>query len=778
MTRILKTLLLLSVLGLVSAEANATPLPSSEKPFALTISGGISLGVYEAGLNWVLVENLRKHRDRFQLETITGASAGAINTLVSAMRFAEHDESNDWEKVDHNLFRETWINIDITNLMPDDLTEYDQLDLDIGGTGKVPLKDSLFSRKIFIDVINNLRELADQPRYREGVSLDIALVVTRSKPLETRFMTATGKQSVHSQRFVIPLTVTTEKLPGSEGHARLVFKNNLAYAVKKGNAMEHLFLPESAGVVKFDQVARAAMASSAFPMAFGRVNMHYCVSEEVNDIDGKIAHGICPDDYLLSSGFFIDGGTFDNVPIGVAIDLIDQKSDGARAANYIYMDPANRRSTMPTKGSEDRDSGSLTLQNQVNTWTPAFATLMNGELYRTLLQKFAIDGNGSKNSEENRQRILLLTRRFPPLTGNYISHFGAFFDPSFRNYDYSVGVYDGLMNIVDFLCDLSLSAPSSGGGQCSEQKKAGLFLDLASDILDLNNRSGVEGETLLLIRKFLEWEKGSPAWQPTIARFPEANADQAEWSPAYTVYDSFRDGGSEDGDFTAFLARLEPNKDKFSSRTREMIEKEDNWKLEIVYQALTRLIELEKGGEFEQQLKAASILVNSKKERENESILDVVSSVPDLKTIYRFVPDEIAIDGAQTGIVVSWHGEPKFFINEPFSLEVAGSLHFQLKEIQNERVNFWSAGPALRYSFRNIGLSSMGIGLNINQNFRNYSSVGNEVMVGAEVHAGFLADKFRITIGTRCLENDYVGEDWFFRLGINDIDSLLYLMGL
>jgi len=35
--------------------------PEGKTPYALTISGGISLGVYEAGLNWVLVENMKDH---------------------------------------------------------------------------------------------------------------------------------------------------------------------------------------------------------------------------------------------------------------------------------------------------------------------------------------------------------------------------------------------------------------------------------------------------------------------------------------------------------------------------------------------------------------------------------------------------------------------------------------------------------------------------------------------------------------------------------------------
>ena len=33
-----------------------------KSPYSLTISGGISLGVYEVGLNWVILEQLRNGR--------------------------------------------------------------------------------------------------------------------------------------------------------------------------------------------------------------------------------------------------------------------------------------------------------------------------------------------------------------------------------------------------------------------------------------------------------------------------------------------------------------------------------------------------------------------------------------------------------------------------------------------------------------------------------------------------------------------------------------------
>jgi len=65
-----------------------------EDQFALTISGGVSLGAYEAGLNWALVQFLRLHvrelgtelrallRARPALVGITGASAGGHLSLM------------------------------------------------------------------------------------------------------------------------------------------------------------------------------------------------------------------------------------------------------------------------------------------------------------------------------------------------------------------------------------------------------------------------------------------------------------------------------------------------------------------------------------------------------------------------------------------------------------------------------------------------------------------------------------------------------------------------
>ena len=97
-----------------------------KRPYSLTISGGISLGVYEAGLNWVIIEQLRNGRlsgDKMvRLLAITGASAGAINTLIAALRYCEVKSSP--STVEDNLFNKTWRTIGVEGLLPNKETDY------------------------------------------------------------------------------------------------------------------------------------------------------------------------------------------------------------------------------------------------------------------------------------------------------------------------------------------------------------------------------------------------------------------------------------------------------------------------------------------------------------------------------------------------------------------------------------------------------------------------------------------------------------------------------
>ncbi len=87
------------VLALLLGAAPTVESPDErlDEPYALTISGGVSLGSYEAGLNWTLVRAFRAQaemsalldRRRPHLVAVTGASAGSINALLVAALYCE-----------------------------------------------------------------------------------------------------------------------------------------------------------------------------------------------------------------------------------------------------------------------------------------------------------------------------------------------------------------------------------------------------------------------------------------------------------------------------------------------------------------------------------------------------------------------------------------------------------------------------------------------------------------------------------------------------------------
>jgi len=94
-------------------------------PYALTLSGGVSLGSYEAGLNWTLVRIFRVQdqietvlRRRPRLVAVTGASAGSINALLVAALYCEAEDSTANTSVDDNLLRDAWLSVSLDALLP------------------------------------------------------------------------------------------------------------------------------------------------------------------------------------------------------------------------------------------------------------------------------------------------------------------------------------------------------------------------------------------------------------------------------------------------------------------------------------------------------------------------------------------------------------------------------------------------------------------------------------------------------------------------------------
>jgi hypothetical protein len=608
---------------------------SRASPYALTLSGGVSLGAYEAGINWALLKYLRSMAERDasvdgkvlpDVVAITGASAGAINTLMSAISWCVDPEkvrSTDiatrhpelTNAVSKNLFFQSWIPIGKQELMPPRTKE------GLYRPGDYYPSDGVLTRHAFTDVIGRIAGIVglrkgEQTAYglpieegerqglsvfKEGCSVPLGFTVTSETPFEQKVAGLT----VRNQRHFIPVRLTVrdgsvvfmnENVdPTAPGIGNVIYLPRAAYAESDGCDPVHYRVDNGA-------VIGAVLTSSAFPVAFGRRELKFCRPGK-----GK-KDPACGPDTSTETGVFVDGGIFDNIPLGatkVLAEAGDEEAD--RRITYLYIDPDQTRNPervgKKDKAKTDDDPKKSQLPYDISSqlgflpgsvgsarsyelhkemasgeWTASISVKREevvGELNRlprvsgdegvakTLPPftcgsyaspecsaffeqvKKAADGKGSSAREfftgssgtkrirtaesclaesalyfknrvqsceikqrkdwtDERQRNLewmnnlislllensdaktirlkalasgvkraqndplgdrqvFISSRFHPIIGEYLFGFGAFFERSFREFDYYVGVYDAVRSIADKICDLKREASLSVG---------------------------------------------------------------------------------------------------------------------------------------------------------------------------------------------------------------------------------------------------------------------------------------------------------------------------
>jgi predicted acylesterase/phospholipase RssA len=429
-----------AVLSILPVSAHCQSLPSlpltkavdaaGKAPFSLAISGGISLGSYEAGMNWAYLRYLKNRSLDTSSEppvmaSVAGASAGGINALFSAISWClddakasgfrfdpkpepamvkslcqqESDSRQDsgatgnnrfGNDIQHNLFRRMWLGVDFDTLVPKDRNRYDKT-------------DGLLSRCAFEPVLNDLDQVVNAPIFREGCSVPVGIILTREKvELE-----GAGPLAAPNDRFV--LTLLAKSYP-AEGGYKLRFEPYIADA-NKAELGNSIILPVAMrnGVYEspFEDVKRAIEASSAFPFAFGPLDLRYCLQKM-----GGAGGSDCPQGYELKfgeEGRFVDGGVFDNIPLGTAKALAEPyrfeevklpnacplektgeesgKTKSPGNYTYIYMDPDHQRQgALPesSKKENEQEKSSYGIFGGAGFLSGAFNSARKHELYDQL----------------------------------------------------------------------------------------------------------------------------------------------------------------------------------------------------------------------------------------------------------------------------------------------------------------------------------------------------------------------------------------------------------
>jgi len=348
-------LVAVSLFGSLTAVSVAdVDLDSATRRFSVAISGGASLGAYEAGLGWGVLKAMRAleqgsevlgvHLRELEPASFAGASAGGINAVLSAMAWCVRPETQGGfpNRIDDNVFRKLWMLPDVNNLLPP--------------RADSPLyapDDALLSRSSLREAGEELMVRWAMPAYRKDCRAPVAVTFTRVVPERL----TVNDVEVRNQRFYTAFELRTQK----DGRAAFFF-DPANFPTLSDPAL--VLLPREKGApahsIAPKRVVEAMFTTSSVPLGFGRRLMAYCRLQTSTIVRAPEEPGTavvppeaalnCPAGFELAESEFADGGLFDNLPIGVARILAEQDrraTTNPLPITYLYEDPDRTRYPVP-----------------------------------------------------------------------------------------------------------------------------------------------------------------------------------------------------------------------------------------------------------------------------------------------------------------------------------------------------------------------------------------------------------------------------------------------
>lgn len=380
--------------------------PASED-LALVISGGVSLGSYEAGYLYYLTEAAKENPASASLRLATGTSAGSINAFLAAMSSCGPPTP---EPADSLLYQ-TWLPVG-----------FDQLHVPEQVTAR-----GAFSREGFDPALAEVRA-----RWEQGLpdDCDVLLGFTTTRVTPTTSPVGRFSTVSHSEeRFVMRL----------EGHGDGVAPT-LTPVFLPGEALPQPVLPQS------DDPLGTAMgvllASSAFPMAFEPVPVPFCSVRTPAEAAACTLES--PD--ALEPVPLIDGAMFENTPLHLAVDL-------ARVDEIHPQYTVLPSDTMPWPRPSSAQTSEQALDDTFGLLfaiTAGFVeTAQQQELRSVISDNADVEG------------ALTLNVGVVPSHGELLYAFGGFFERRFREADF----VQGMVAAHATLRELDMRAPAAAFGE-------------------------------------------------------------------------------------------------------------------------------------------------------------------------------------------------------------------------------------------------------------------------------------------------------------------------
>ena len=400
-------------------------------PLAITVSGGVSLGAYQAGFLYYLSETIKQNPDLLEFKVLTGASAGLINSLLALMSVGGEPEPDPAE----TQFYQTW-----TELRWDELFDVDQAPI-----------FAISSRKV-------MRELGEAVRGQWSHGLDPSVDIVMGA-------TATRMKSVQTELSDGLTVARQEEKFVFRVRGRGIGKEPLVtnYA-DPSHVLSQPVLPfrnpelegPATGRENFDVLLDIMFASSSLPMIFESQHIAFCNTEPGGVPEDQIEeHLYCEEpDHV---GEFADGALLDKWPLRLAyrtcraglvndqdgnlswrdVPDLDRSEPPDDRLFFLYIDPDDASYPPlppPTAEGLRGEDDEVGLFKQLGLFFGGYLVSNQARELYTLVEEHP----------DVRDQMTLAARDLPSASGLLANFFG-FFDREFRRYDFYLGMRDARM---------------------------------------------------------------------------------------------------------------------------------------------------------------------------------------------------------------------------------------------------------------------------------------------------------------------------------------------
>lgn len=370
------------VIFLLMISANA------KQSYTLTNTGGVSLGVYEAGHLYHLINSTKNRDDSVNNLILSGASAGAINSFIAILEGCAKDKRTPSQ----SLFWKSWMPLSLERFYIKDGEK----------------SDGLLSRSSLDDVFTTL-EKSWNKGIRKGCQSYLGVTVTRKEPLS--FIKNEGLNFPrHKEFFVV-------KISGRGKGVRPKVEN---FNLKDGSIQA--FLPLGSDEKNFGILKNLLLASSSFPVAFESTPLEHCLVYNRRNIrcDKKSSR----------VDYFIDGGIYNNAPIDVAYK-ISKALKREKKDNFIILDPGIKNYPISLDETAKNEKGMIT--ETFDFFKNFVSSSRKGQVADFL-----------GNHPELAQKVVAIKGSLP-LASEPLYGFFGFFEQDFRVFDFYVGMLDATM---------------------------------------------------------------------------------------------------------------------------------------------------------------------------------------------------------------------------------------------------------------------------------------------------------------------------------------------